>query len=421
MLIISPLSTAFQNSVIASDRRKHTKAWQAAGRCRPFQFDHNSFVVSVSHLISKKDVSINTQQPQFKPLHINQSIEASAVVPHGNIPKQGVSLEKDGSTLNKGNALFTVACMLMVSTLLVVSSPSGTWRYYLAGGICAAISHSFTTPVDVIKTRQQIDDSLTGLGLIKSGIKIVKDDGSINALAAGLGPTTFGYLFEGALKFGIYEGLKPAVRSMLAWSATMTSIRYFDSKIIALLISGFVSGAIASIVLCPMEALRIRLVAKPEFAARGWVNGGLTMIENEGVLVLTKGLSAMMSKQIPYTVTKNVSFDLMTTAAYKVMRTYGLLITKEIKICIPLLSAMIASVLSCISSQPGDMLLSVVNAEEGDGRTRDFAKDILKNNGVRGFFVGIKARFVHVGLIVTVQMFIYDIVKRICGITATGL
>merc|ERR1712150_447815 len=96
-------------------------------------------------------------------------------------------------------------------------------------------------------------------------------------------------------------------------------------------------------------------------------------------------------------------------------------ITKEIKIFIPLLSAMIASVLSCVSSQPGDMLLSVVNAEKGDHRTRDFAKDILKNNGVRGFFVGMKARFVHVGLIVTVQMFIYDIIKRICGITATGL
>jgi len=407
MLIIFPLSTAFQNSVIASNRRTHTKAWRAAGRCRPFQFDHNSFVASVSHVISKKNASINTQQPQFEPLHISQSMTTP--------------LEKDASTLNKRNALLTVAATLMASTLLMVSSRAGAWRYYLAGGICAAVSHSFTTPVDVIKTRQQIDDSLTGLGLIKSGIKIVKDEGSMNALMVGLGPTTFGYLFEGALKFGIYEALKPGVRSMLAWSATMTSICALDSKIMALLISATVSGAVASIALCPMEALRIRLVANPEFAAKGWVNGGLTMIENEGVLVLSKGLSAMMSKQIPYTVTKNVSFDLITTLAYKVMRTYGLLITNEIKIFIPLISAMIASVLSCISSQPGDMLLSVVSAKEGDGRTRDFAKDILKNNGVRGFFVGIRARFVHVGLIVTVQMFIYDIVKRICGITATGL
>lgn len=34
---------------------------------------------------------------------------------------------------------------------LVVKSGPGSWRYYLAGGICAAISHGITTPVDVIK------------------------------------------------------------------------------------------------------------------------------------------------------------------------------------------------------------------------------------------------------------------------------
>lgn len=249
----------------------------------------------------------------------------------------------------------------------------------------------------------------------------MKDDGSLNALVAGLGPTTFGYLFEGALKFGIYEVLKPAVKSILARLATMTSMSYLNSKLLALLISGSVAGTVASIALCPMEALRIRLVAKPEFAARGWVNGGLTMIENEGVRGLSKGLTAMMSKQVPYTITKNVSFDILTTTSYSVARTCGYMITKEMKIFIPLVSAMAASVLSCISSQPGDMLLSVVNAQEGDRRTRDFAKDILKNNGFKGFFTGMRARFLHVGLIVTVQLLIYDFVKRLCGIMATGL
>jgi len=421
LLFISPLSVAFQSSVIASDRRTHSNT-QAAERCRSFQFDHNSYFTSLSHLKAKKDADINTQLPQFTPLSISQSINTSTVVPHSHesIPRHGLSLEKEGPTKNRAIALLTAAVALIATTLLVILSGPGAWRYYLAGGICAAFSHSFTTPIDVIKTRQQVDESLTGLGFIKSGIKIVKDDGAL-ALLAGLGPTTFGYLFEGALKFGIYEVLKPGVRSMLTWTATMTSMRYLDIGVMALLISGLVSGAIASIVLCPMEALRIRLVAQPEFATKGWIHGGLSMIENEGILGVFKGLTAMMSKQIPYTITKNVSFDVITTSAYKIMRTYGLLITKEMKILIPLISAMIASVLSCISSQPGDMLLSVVNAEEGDGRSRDFAKNILKKNGVRGFFVGMKTRFVHVGLIVTVQLLIYDIVKRLCGIAATGL
>jgi len=422
-----PQSAALQNGVIrrvssipstSIDKRTHANSWgrQTIELYPPIQSDCDSFsILNSSHLNARKDAGADTAPPpQYKPTLVDQS----SIV---DTAEKGVSLADTAPKSNIMNALFTILTMFLAATLLVIGSGPGAWRYYLAGGICATISHSFTTPIDVIKTRQQVDESLKDLGLIKSGMKIVKDDGSLNALVAGLGPTTFGYLFEGALKFGIYEVLKPAVKSILARLATMTSMSYLNSKLLALLISGSVAGTVASIALCPMEALRIRLVAKPEFAARGWVNGGLTMIENEGVRGLSKGLTAMMSKQVPYTITKNVSFDILTTTSYSVARTCGYMITKEMKIFIPLVSAMAASVLSCISSQPGDMLLSVVNAQEGDRRTRDFAKDILKNNGFKGFFTGMRARFLHVGLIVTVQLLIYDFVKRLCGIMATGL
>jgi hypothetical protein len=35
--------------------------------------------------------------------------------------------------------------------------------------------------------------------------------------------------------------------------------------------------------------------------------------------------------------------------------------------------------------------------------------------------VGIQERFLHVGMIVTLQLLIYDYVKRLVGIAATGL
>lgn len=38
--------------------------------------------------------------------------------------------------------------------LLTMSSP-GSWRYFVAGGICAATSHSIPTPIDVIKVRKR--------------------------------------------------------------------------------------------------------------------------------------------------------------------------------------------------------------------------------------------------------------------------
>ena len=131
-------------------------------------------------------------------------------------------------------------------------------------------------------------------------MKIVKNDG-IQTLLAGLGPTTWGYLFEGAVKFGIYEVLKPAVRQMLVWLATVTSIASLNNKVLGFVLCGGVSGVAASLMLCPMEALRIRLVSEPDFdRGGGWVNGFLRMVKYEGVGGLWKGINAMMLKQGAY-------------------------------------------------------------------------------------------------------------------------
>lgn len=277
--------------------------------------------------------------------------------------------------------------------------------------------------------------------------RLVKDEG-LHSLTAGLGPTTWGYLFEGALKFGIYEVLKPAIGRFLSTLATATNIPQLDSKVIGFILSGTVSGIAASAMLCPMEAIRIRQVAEPDFAPKGWVQAGLKMLKvrtngcsscvwlvvcrshnylfvtyqkNEHVFALFKGFTPMLYKQVPYTVTKNVSFDFLTTISYVMLQRAGFAMTKTTTIMIPLFSAFAASILSCVASQPGDMLLSLVNAHEGDKTANDFLRDISKSrSGLRRLFVGMKTRFLHVGIIVTVQLLIYDFVKRLVGIAATG-
>lgn len=314
--------------------------------------------------------------------------------------------------------LATVICGLIWAT--------GEWRYYLSGGTCAALSHVIPVPVDVVKTRKQVDAKFFGYSFVDATKHIYRNEGW-RALFVGSGPTFVGYFLEGAIKFGVYELLKPFVQALFL---PMTQFSVNLAKYSAFCVSAAISGLSASIMLCPMEALRIRLVAEQEYASLGWIRGGITMMKREGVSAFTKGLLPMIYKQVPYTVTKNVSFDLFTKLGY-----YSLLVAPAVagtattglycklaKFAIPFASAAIASVLSCISSQPGDMLLSLVNAHKGASRTtHDIARDILRSkNGLSGFFVGMKARFLHVGIIVTLQLFIYDLVKRFCGIAATG-
>jgi solute carrier family 25 (mitochondrial phosphate transporter), member 3 len=255
---------------------------------------------------------------------------------------------------------------------------------------------------------------------LAAGRDIIQEEG-VGALWAGLGPTYWGYLLEGAVKFGVYEILKPSMTVWLSRIATATSMTIFNSQLLAFVFSGMVSGLAASLVLCPMEALRIRLVSEPDFAPGGWIQGGYKILQKEGVQGFVKGFTPMVMKQVPYTVTKNVSFDVITKIFYSSLRQAGLVVSGTMMFAIPLVSAGIASILSSISSQPGDMVLSLVNAHEGDMKTKDVWNSIMQSDrGFRGFFIGGKTRLLHVGMIVTIQLLIYDYVKRLCGIAATG-
>mmetsp|Transcript_10709 Transcript_10709/g.25536 ORF Transcript_10709/g.25536 Transcript_10709/m.25536 type:complete len:499 (-) Transcript_10709:48-1544(-) len=315
-----------------------------------------------------------------------------------------------------GCATFVVVAF---TTILRVSEP-GSWRYFLAGGMCAMVSHAIPTPIDVIKTRKQVDPRLADKGFLAAGRIIVQEEG-VSALCAGLGPTAWGYLFEGAVKFGVYEVSKPVMRSFLSRLASTTSIAVFRSQLLSFALCGAVAGFAASFMLCPMEALRIRLVAEPSFAPKGWIQGGTKILKNEGVQGLTKGMTPMVLKQVPYTVTKNVSFDIITRFLYSTIKATGASISTTASVAIPLFAAASASVLSTISSQPGDMVLSLVNAHKGNQTVRDFVNGILRSErGVRGFFVGFKTRLLLSGVTVTIQLLVYDMVKRLCGIAATG-
>lgn len=411
------------------------------------QFTMNDGRLDVHHTTHNSN-AISPSHPQYmSPIEIVDEEEEM------RRKKQKRTLKKKSNRIKVSVAVSSMFAAFL--TLILMSGP-GQWRYYLAGGICAAISHAITTPVDVIKvcfcfefelatsssfralfaenfyfeffnfiqTRKQVDESMKDMGFIQAGVEIIKKDkeGGINALLAGLGPTTIGYLFEGSVKFGVYEVSKPIVRSLLVWCATISNMALFDSKLLGFIISGILAGTAASIMLCPMEALRIRLVAESQSAPTGnWVDCGMKMINNEGIMGFFKSLSSMLFKQVPYTVAKNVSFDFITTTAYCTVAGLGRDICGRTKFVIPLLSAMMTSVICSISSQPGDMLLSVMNAQKGKSTTRDYVKSIMKENGIGGFFVGTRERLVHVGMIVTVQLLIYDFVKRLVGISATGL
>merc|ERR1719273_162996 len=106
------------------------------------------------------------------------------------------------------------------------------------------------------------------------------------------------------MKFGIYEVLKPVM------------IKVISDQTASFLASAVIAGAVASIILCPMESIRIRMVTDASYKGYNVLTGLIKLLQSEGLLSTFGGIWAMLSKQVPYTMAKQVSFDLVAASIY---------------------------------------------------------------------------------------------------------
>lgn len=166
-------------------------------------------------------------------------------------------------------------------------------RYFVAGGVCAATSHGITTPLDVVKTKMQASPEVYDKGIQNAALSIIKTDGP-QALLGGLGPTVVGYGIEGAMKFGVYEVLKPVFKNLLNNLYGNTK----DTTAAAYILASVVAGAVASLMLCPMEFTRIRIVTDPAYKGDGMVQAFTKLVKENGFLSTFGGMYAMLAKQV---------------------------------------------------------------------------------------------------------------------------
>jgi len=285
--------------------------------------------------------------------------------------------------------------------------------YYLkgaaAGGICCSITHGALTPVDVVKTRVQLDPQKYS-GLI-SGMRMIVAEEGAGALTTGLGATAFGYFIQGWFKFGGVEFFK-----IQAVQALGEEKAYANKSAIYI---GAAAGAefIADVFLCPLEAVRIRQVSDPEFAD-SLASGFVKMFKTEGVGGFYSGFLPILAKQIPYTCAK---FLVQGTAADAIYTSIGKSpseVDGSTALGISLTSGIIAGVASAIISHPADTLLSKVNkaGAGGDGPLMQRLSNIAKEVG---FFklctVGLAPRCVMIGTLTAGQFGIYDTVMGALG------
>ena len=216
------------------------------------------------------------------------------------------------------------------------------------------------TPIDVVKTRIQVDESLKGQGMLRAGRSIVAGEGAA-ALLTGFGPTAVGYLVQGGGKFMGYEFFK---KKFIDWSGSEEVA--IKRRMPIYLGASATAEFFADIALCPLEATRIRLVSQRGFAS-GLASGFMRLAREEGFRGFYSGFVPLLFKQVPYAVGQFSVHEVANEAIFRAMGPERKAKLSHIESTgVELTSGIIAGAAAAILSHPADTLLSAINKGSGD-------------------------------------------------------
>lgn len=283
-------------------------------------------------------------------------------------------------------------------------------RYFFAGGICCCISHGMTVPIDVVKTRMQTDPDEMQLS-VQSAAQVIYANEGAKGLFAGFGSTIIGFTTSGAVKYGLYEVFKPFAQDLVSASSLLP-----HAPFVGFLLAGASAELVASTLLCPLEATRIRLVTDSAYGNE--VFDALPRLLREEGWGIYSGLPAIMIKMVPGTMSQLASYEFLTRSAFAAATAAGISADSSSRFIISTSCAVVAGVVSTLTSQPGETVLSEMNKAGGQGQT--VFSIVSRMESPKELFRGVKARLIHLLALITTQLVIYDYAKTFVGLATTG-
>jgi len=281
----------------------------------------------------------------------------------------------------------------------------------LAGGICCGITHAAMCPVDVVKTRIQLDAKKYNKGMVGAFRTVIAEEGAM-ALATGLGPTAVGYFVQGWFKFGGVEFFK------IKGANFFGEEKAWKNRFSIYLGAAACAEFIADIFLCPLEATRIRLVSNPQYAS-GLITAFPKIIRDDGIIRgFYSGFGPILFKQVPYTMAKFAVQGWAAEKIFKVMRVEPATASESTKLSVALSSGVIAGVAAAVISHPADTLLSLVN-KQGAGGSGSVMTRLFRLAREAGFkklaLVGLGPRCIMIGTLTAGQFALFDTVMSLKG------
>ena len=244
---------------------------------------------------------------------------------------------------------------------------------------------------------------------VGDGFKQIKAAEGLKGFTLGWLPTLVGYSAQGFGKFGFYEIFKDVYRN----AAGKNEPKY---RTIGFAVSSACAEFIADILLCPWEAVKVRMqTSEPGKFPTSGVAGFNLIKNNEGTAGFYRGIKPLWMRQIPYTIVKFVAFEKIVQAFYThVFTAEKSSYSKGTQMMITFASGYLAGIFCAIVSHPADTMVSIMN------KTGQGAGEIYADIGFNGLWKGLGTRIFMIGTLTCLQWVIYDAFKVAMGLQTTG-
>ncbi|KAI6671626.1 hypothetical protein NL676_006511 [Syzygium grande] len=166
----------------------------------------------------------------------------------------------------------------------------------VGGVLSAGTTHLVVTPLDVLKVNMQLYP-IKYNSIHSCFTSLLREQGP-SAFWRGWATKFFGYGAQGGCRFGLYEYFKQVYSDILVGS----------NRSLIFFLSSASAEAFANVALCPFEAVKIRVQARPHFA-KGLVDGFPKVYASEGLLGFYRGLLPLWGRNLPFSMVMFSTFE----------------------------------------------------------------------------------------------------------------
>jgi len=314
-------------------------------------------------------------------------------------------------------------------------------------GLAVASATCFTNPIDVCKTRLQLQAQVQGqkpLGIVSMSTSILRNEG-MSALTKGLAPSVARGLLYGGLRLGLYA---PTKRTLVALQSSVPQQQRQAEQGLGLkIIAGSMSGCLAAAITNPTELLKTRLQApnlKPEHTTTLGVLRAV--VAADGVQGLWRGAIPGMARAATLTASQCATYD---EAKRAIVAYTGL---GDRSLLAQLASSMLTGLVTTTVANPMDVVKTIMftsnkgppAAQEqrlaaaatapagggahtgGDARASlpskpaatgplGVAADLLKREGPTGFLKGWSANYARLGPQTLITFIVSEKLRELAG------